>query len=281
MIGTDIKQALIKATAMLVQTSPSARMDAEILLCHTLKTSRAYLYTHPEVKLNPTQLAQYQQFTTQRNQGIPIAHITGTREFWSLPLHVTSDTLIPRPETERLIELTLMHLANRPHANILDLGTGSGAIALALAVERPNWTIVACDKSPAALTVACENAEQLNLSTIQFIHSDWFTNIPKQLFDAILSNPPYIAEHDPHLTHGDVRFEPINALVSGIDGLNDIRYLIKHSYEWLLPQGLLLLEHGYDQGPTVTSLLNQSNYQNVQCWQDGQDHDRISGGWRK
>ena len=309
----DIKHALENATTLLKPTCDSARLDAELLLAHVLSTSRAFLYTHPEDVLSPLQEEQYQQVLTRRAAGVPFAYLTGTREFWSLPLRVTEDTLIPRPETELLVELALMllrHNLSSSHAlssprrqestpdgcagvnstmdprlrgddkqiSVLDLGTGSGAIALALASERPHWHVLACDKSQAALNIARDNAGHLNLTNIDFLCSDWFQSIPEQQFNVIVSNPPYIAELDIHLSQGDLRFEPQDALVSGVDGLDALTHIIKNSYDRLAPNGWLLLEHGFAQGAAVTSMLKQFCYQEVQCWQDWQGHDRVSGG---
>ena len=278
---SDIKSALKHATLALTPISPSARLDAELLLSTILHQSRTFFYTHPEYALTSLQEEQYQHLVAKRATGIPIAHLTGTREFWSLPLQVTKDTLIPRPETELLVELTLTLLTDTLSAKVLDLGTGSGAIALALASERPHWTLCAADKSQAALNIARENATCLEINNLSLHCSDWFDSIPKQHFNAIVSNPPYIAEHDPHLHQGDVRFEPLSALVSGKNGLDALLYLIQHSQNWLLPGGLLLLEHGFEQGSEVTTALKQHGYQDVQCWKDAQGHDRVSGGRAK
>ncbi len=277
----DIKQALKKAIMLLSSTSPSAQIDAEILLSYVLGTSRTYLYTHPEMKLSSTQQKTYQQCIDKRCQGVPVAYITGSREFWSLPLQISEDTLIPRPETELLVELALTLSDSPSSLTVLDLGTGCGAIALALASERPKWSIIGCDLNEASVKIAKHNADLLRLSNIQFIHSNWFSAFPFQQFDIIVSNPPYIAANDPHLLQGDVRFEPSRALISGKEGLDDLSFLIKHSYDHLRPGGLLLLEHGFNQKDSVTSMLHQAGYERIQCWQDIFLQDRVSGGWRK
>lgn len=277
----DIKKALEEATLSLTPSSPSARLDAELLLAYILNVSRVFLYAHSDDKLDNIQHTHFLDLLQQRIQGLPIAYLIGTREFWSLPLRVSHDTLIPRPETELLVELLLNKLVDEPHANILDLGTGTGAVAIALASERPNWTLLAVDKHEATLKIAQENITQLGISNLRVLCSNWFEAIPAQLFNAIVSNPPYLAVNDPHLEQGDVRFEPHDALVSGIDGLDDLNHIIKYSDNWLSPGGWLLLEHGFTQGPAVTSLLESCGYQDVQCWQDWQGHDRISGGRKK
>ncbi len=276
---TDVRTALEEALRTLKDLSSDSRLEAEILLCEVLNKNRAYLFAHPETVINPSQLAQFAEFINQRAKGTPIAYITGHREFWSLSLKVNEATLIPRHETERLVELALELIPNKPDTSVLDLGTGSGAIALAIAKERPNWHIDACDSSEQALAIAQENAQNLKITNISFYHSNWFNNLPKKLYHCIVSNPPYIAEHDPHLDQGDVRFEPHSALVSGQKGLADLQYIIKNSIDYLLPSGLLLLEHGYDQKSHLRSILNESGYNNIQCWKDLLGHDRVSGGW--
>lgn len=278
---SDVKQALKQATQQLTHVSDTARVDAEILLAHALMKSRTYLYAHPDVTLTKTQQQIFDQFIARRTVGEPIAYITGTREFWSLPLSVSNDTLIPRPETELLVELTLTMIPNQPHTRILDLGTGSGAIALALAKERNDWQITACDYSKNALTIAKKNAQQLGLSNVEFYQSDWFSTIPSFLtFQAIVSNPPYIAENDPHLIEGDVRFEPASALVSGHTGLIALEHIIKHSLVRLEPNGLLFIEHGFEQKLAIRSMLNNYGYKEATCWKDIQGNDRVSCGKR-
>lgn len=276
----DIKQALKEAIQLLSETSPSATIDAEVLLAHTLGKTRAFLYAHPEELLNEDQWHGYQQLFKKRHQGYPIAYLIGSKEFWSLPLRTNEETLIPRPETELLVELTLALLKDKEQAFILELGTGTGAIALALASERPNWQILACDISQSALKIANDNKQQFGLSNLRFCHSDWFSAITEQIFDAIISNPPYIAEGDPHLNQGDIRFEPRGALVSGATGLEALTTIIQTSYPRLAPGGLLLVEHGFEQKQAVAALFKQAGYQNIHCWQDWQGNDRVSGGWR-
>lgn len=254
-------------------------IEAEILLCYVLNKNRAYLFAHAEELLSKEHFEHFQNLIAERAQGVPIAYITGERDFWSLHLKVNRHTLIPRHETELLVELALEKIPNEPNTFILELGTGSGAIALAIAKERPLWQITACDVSEEALLVAKENAQCHQIKNVSFYHSDWFSNIPQRKYHAIVSNPPYIAEQDPHLNQGDLCFEPRNALVSKQDGLADLQIISKQGYDYLLPNGILLLEHGYDQKINVRAILNKLGYRNVQCWKDLQGHDRVSGGW--
>ncbi|MFI4919289.1 MAG: peptide chain release factor N(5)-glutamine methyltransferase [Legionellales bacterium] len=274
----DIRTALEHALLQLGPVNPDSRLEAEILLGQVLHQNRAYLFAHPEKLISHTQLDAYQAFIAKRVQGVPIAYITGIRSFWSLSLNVNQHTLIPRHETEQLVELTLELIPNKPDIQILDLGTGSGAIALALAQERPNWQIDACDLSQDALLVAQDNAQKHQISNVNFYQSDWFNNLKPKRYHAIVSNPPYIAPQDPHLQQGDVRFEPQSALVSGQEGLADLQYLIEHSRDHLQPDGLLLLEHGYDQKLHLSAILKKLGYKNIQSWQDLQGHYRMSGG---
>lgn len=254
--------------------------DTEILLSYVLKKNRAYLFAHPEHMLNQHQSETLHNLLAERAQGVPIAYLTGEREFWSLNLKVNRHTLIPRHETELLVELALEKIPDHPKVHILELGTGSGAISLALAKERPQWHIVACDLSKEALLVAQENARDHQVHNMTFYHSDWYKNIPQHHYHAIISNPPYLAAKDPHLQEGDLRFEPHNSLVSSQQGLADLLLIIKQGYDYLIPEGLLLVEHGCDQKPQVHTILKESGYNKVQCWQDIQGLDRVSGGWR-
>lgn len=279
MINTQ--SALLYGKTHLEKTSPSPRIDAEVLLAKVLETTKTILYTYPEVILTPPQWAKYEDFIAQRALGHPIAHLTGSREFWSLPLMVSADTLIPRPETELLVELTLQELGSIQIARVLDLGTGSGAIALALASERPEWLIQASDVSEKALAVAQKNALNLNLKPIQFIQSNWFEFIPVQVFHAIVSNPPYISENDSHLLEGDVRFEPKSALTSGPSGLDAIRMILSKAKRYLVPRGALFIEHGHDQKHEVESIFKQTGYDGICCYQDFSGHDRVTVGFSK
>lgn len=261
--------------------SDSPRLDAELLLGHVLAKPRSYLFSWPERELDAATLAQFEALLRQRVQGMPVAYLLGYREFWGLELQVSPATLIPRPDTERLVELALERIALDKPARILDLGTGTGAIALAIASERPLAQVLAADISPAALTLAKANCERLGFKHVECVLSDWFSAIPSgSRFDLIISNPPYIPDSDPHLQQGDVRFEPRSALAAGDDGLADIRHLLEQAPRFLQAEGWLLFEHGYDQGAATTHLLQAAGYRQVQCHQDWAGHDRVSGGLR-
>ncbi len=279
-------QSLLKSAQQQLITAgftDSPRLDAELLLCHALNVSRSYLFTWPERPLNEKQLKKFPPLLAQRLQGHPIAHILGKREFWGLSLIVTQDTLIPRPDTETLVEATLERLANKSEAKmaVLDLGTGSGAIALALKSERPDLHITAVDYSQHALEVAKQNAKKHQLD-VQFLHSDWFSALktPHTQFDCIVSNPPYIEEKDPHLSQGDVRFEPLSALTSGEDGLDDIRIIAQHAPLHLKPQGWLLIEHGYHQANAVADIFSTHQFINIQLQHDLAGQPRVTLGQR-
>ena len=275
----QISNLLRQATQALTENSDSARLDAELLLAHCLNKSRSYLFTWPEIEPENAQLNCFERLLQQRLSGQPVAYLLGYREFWGLKLTVTKDTLIPRPETELLVETALEFLSSKTDSRILELGTGSGAIALALAKELPSAQITACDISIAALAVAENNAKQYQLNNINFLQSDWFSNIPThQQFDLIVSNPPYIEADDPHLKRGDVRFEPLGALASGEDGLDDIRHLVTHSASFLKQDGILMFEHGYDQGKRTTILMQTAGYEGARCLKDLAGHDRITLG---
>lgn len=275
----DIRKALGLGLQQLDKNNPEVRLEVELLLSCALEKNKAYIYSHPEHVINSLQMKLYQEYLTKRAQGIPIAYIIGNCEFWSLTLTVNQHTLIPRQDTELLVEIALKYIPNEPNINVLDLGTGSGAIALALAKERPYWQIDACDLSKDALDIAKLNAQNNQISNVRFYQSNWFNYLLEKEYHAVVSNPPYIDENDPHLKRGDLRFEPQTALVSSKEGLADLQYIIEYAKEWLLPEGLLLLEHGFQQKVQIEAILNKLKYRNVSCWQDLQGHNRVSGGW--
>lgn len=304
----SIQQILSQDTAILSNSLAleisTARIEVQCLLQHVLHVARVYLLAHSERVLSDAELNQYTEFKQRRLQGEPIAYILGEREFFGLNFKVSNATLIPRPDTELLVELALQHISSvqtasfsRPDAppltlageglgervnklHILDLGTGSGAIALAIAHALPQVKVIASDASIAALAVAEENARALGVNNATFVQSDWFAALAGQNFDLIVSNPPYIAAGDPHLAQGDVRFEPVSALVAGEDGLDDIRQIIQQSVAHLLPGAWLLLEHGYDQAERVRGLLQEAGFIEVFSACDLAGIARASGGCR-
>lgn len=258
-----IDSLLNAASQRLQPFSESARLDAEILLAHVLEKNRSFLRAWPEQILSTLQQQQFQTLINQRQQGQPIAYLTGEREFWSRAFKVSPAVLIPRPDTERVIELALALLAEQTNPRIIDLGTGSGSIAITLAKELPHSHVTASDISPAALEIARANAQRHAANNLTLIHSDWFAAIPQTEFDLIISNPPYIANDDPHLDQGDLRFEPKTALISADQGLQDIRTLADQARHYLKPGAYLLLEHGYQQQEPVQAILLACNYQSV------------------
>ena len=277
-IQTILLQDSIRLIETLELDSTSARIEVQCLLQQVLKVSRAYLLTYPERLLNKSEQALYDSLLQRRRGGEPIAYLLGEREFFGLSLKVTPATLIPRPETELLVEMALQRIPPNKTCHVLDLGTGSGAIAIAIAHERPKAIVLACDTSSAALAVARDNAARLLLSNLSFVDSDWFQEIAGIRFDIIVSNPPYVAMGDLHLTQGDVRFEPLSALVSGADGLHDIRRIICDSKHHLKVKGWLLLEHGYDQAIQVRELLQGQQFNDVFSTRDLAGIERVSGG---
>jgi release factor glutamine methyltransferase len=274
----DIAHTLQQIAERLAAVSDSARLDAELLLCHALGRPRSYLYTWPEQELDEAQAQALEKLVERRQGGEPVAHILGRREFWSLELALSTDTLIPRPETELLVEAALARIPEQAEWAVADLGTGSGAIALAIASERPRCRITAVERSAGALVMARQNAQRLGLGNVEFLQGDWFAPLAGRRFQVILSNPPYIPEHDPHLSRGDIRFEPRSALAAGPDGLADLRQLVSGAPAFLCPPGWLLLEHGYDQGGAVTGLLDTAGYAEVADLTDLQGHGRVAVG---
>lgn len=268
---------LLRRAHELAPVSDSPRLDVELLLAWTLGKDRTWLYTWPETELTAEQLAGFEQAFSRRLNGEPLAHIIGQREFWSLPLQVNRSTLIPRPDTERLVELALTLSEGKPEGTALDLGTGTGAIALAFASERPDWRMVAVDASPEAVELAERNRTQLGFDHVTCIQSDWFERVSEP-FDLILSNPPYIADNDPHLNQGDVRFEPRSALVAENEGLGDIHRIVQAAPEYLTAEGWLLLEHGWTQGKAVRAILAARGFQNIRTEQDLGGNDRVTLG---
>ena len=255
------------------------RDEATLLLLHVLDRSRAWLYAHGDASVTPGQADRFEALVTRRSAGEPVAYLLGRRCFWTLDLAVTPDTLIPRPETELLVEQALERLpADRP-VRVADLGTGSGAIALAIASERPHARVIATDRSAGALDVALDNARTHGLDgRVAFRQGDWFAPLAGECFELVTSNPPYIAESDPHLGQGDLRHEPPGALASGPDGLHDIRNIVAGAPAHLVPRGWLLLEHGHDQGPAVRALLDAGGFVEVATVRDLEHRDRVSLG---
>lgn len=257
--------------------SPSARLDAELLLAAALGKPRSFLHTWPERVVSGEAAELYASYLARRRNGEPVAYILGRQGFWSLDLEVAPHTLIPRPDTELLVETALALVPAAP-ARVLDLGTGSGAIVLALACERPLWRLIGVDRIDDAVALAERNRVRLQLDNVEFRESHWFSTLGAERFDLIVSNPPYIAARDPHLDEGDVRVEPSSALVSGADGLDDIRLIVSEAPAHLNAGGWLLLEHGYDQAAAVRELLARQGFEAVESRRDLGGHERISLG---
>ena len=257
------------------------RVDAEVLLLHALNKPRSWLFAHTEDQVSADVQAACATLVARRVAGEPVAYITGRRGFWSLDLEVTPATLIPRAETELLVEVALVRLSAGVACAVADLGTGSGAVALALARERPQVRVSATDASAAALAVAQRNAQRLGIDNVDFLHGDWLAPLAGQRFTMIVSNPPYIEADDTHLGQGDLRFEPATALVSGADGLDAIRRIVADAREHLDAGGWLLFEHGWLQGKAARGLLCEAGYTDVFTAQDMEQRDRVSGGRRR
>lgn len=264
------------ATAQLHQ-SESGAFDARVLLASALEKPHSYLLTWPEAELSESQHKLFADMVTQRQQGKPVAHILGFRDFWTLRLAVNPFTLIPRPETELLVEQAL-DLALPTKANVLDLGTGTGAIALALASERPEWAVTGVDKVSQAVELATENARNNAIANASFVRSDWFDGINASRFDLIVSNPPYVEASSPYLKQGDVRFEPASALTAGEDGLDDIRTIVEQAQGFLCDTGWLMIEHGFEQHTQVQSLMASAGYTAISSKQDLNGLPRLTMG---
>jgi len=259
------QDSLIGALALGPQ---QARFEAQLLLQNILQVNRAWLFTHENDAMRPDIHAGFEVLLKRRLSGEPVAYILGRREFYGLEFTVTPDTLVPRPDTETLVEAALEKIPASQTCTMLDLGTGSGAIAIAIARHRPQAKVTAVDQSQKALAIAQGNAKRLEVANVQFVLSDWFTALSGQTFDVIVSNPPYIARHDPHLNQGDLRFEPTSALAAGEDGLDCIRQIINRAEEHLNPEGWLMFEHGYEQAEKVAQLLKSANFDSVRSVAD-------------
>ncbi|MFC5527233.1 peptide chain release factor N(5)-glutamine methyltransferase [Rhodanobacter ginsengisoli] len=268
----DVRSVLAKAAQRLGE-----RADAELLLLHVVEQPRSWLFTHAEDVLGMDVQTAYAALVERRAAGEPVAYITGRRGFWSLDLEVTPATLIPRPETELLVELALERLPPDTGVTVVDLGTGSGAIALAIASERPRANVIATDASAEALAVASGNAQRLGIANVSFMRGDWLAPLGERRVAMIVSNPPYIEAADPHLAQGDLRFEPTSALASGEDGLDDIRRIVIDGREHLQSGGWLLFEHGWNQGKAARALLLKAGYAQVFTARDLELRDRVSG----
>ena len=272
---------LLQRHQELSATSDSALLDTELLLCHSLSVDRTWLKTWPDKAVSTVDTQRFEQLFKRRLEGEPVAFIVGTQGFWTLELNVSPETLIPRPETELLVEAAL-DLELPDNSQVLDLGTGTGAIALALASEYPHWQVTAVDIQAPAVALAEQNRRVQQLDNVTLYQSDWFSAVarhqPQTQFNLIVSNPPYIEDNDAHLFQGDVRFEPASALVSGADGLDDLKRVISQSSGFLAPAGWLLVEHGFRQGSAVRELFNQAGFVLVETRQDYNQLDRVTLG---
>lgn len=277
----NIAQLLREGAGILTPTSSSARLDSELLLGHVLGMTRVGLISGAETPVSADDSQQFHDLILQRSERKPVAQLVGYREFWSLTLTVTDDTLVPRPETELLVERALEHLGSDTTANMLDLGTGTGAIALAIAVERPQMRITATDISLDALSTARQNAATLGIECVEFIEGDWFSATGEQVFNIIVSNPPYVSDDEWKETDPELGYEPVLALRAGTDGLDAIRVIVACAPSSLEPDGWLLIEHGFRQGTRVRQLFEQAGFRNVVTHNDLADHPRVTEGFLK
>jgi protein-(glutamine-N5) methyltransferase, release factor-specific len=272
MARPTVRQALLQSWL--------APIDAQVLLAHVLNVDRAWLIAHATESLSPADGERFFALVQRRRDGLPVAYLTGRREFWGLSLTVDRSVLIPRPETEALVECALRHLPAARPLRVADLGTGCGAIALAIASERPCAEVLGTDRSPAALALAAANAERLRIANVRWLESDWYAAIPiaQARFDLIASNPPYVATDDAHLCEGDVRFEPRTALDAGVDGLAALRIVIRGARERLAANGTLVVEHGHDQSAEVRDLLRETGFADLESLRDLAGHPRVACG---
>ena len=269
----------LKLAPQLASVSDSPRLDIEILLTHILNQNRTWLFTWSDKELTIEQAKVFDEFFQRRLTGEPVAHIIGKREFWSLPLMVNNSTLIPRPDTELLVEAVLGLFSDNDSRRLLDLGTGTGAIVLALAHEKKQWQCVAVDKELAAVELAEKNRQHLQLFNVKVLQSDWFSALVNEpAFDVIVSNPPYIDPTDEHLTQGDVRFEPLSALIADNKGLADLEFIISHAPRYLTDGGWLLVEHGCDQGAAVRDLFAANQFDELNTFRDYGGNERVTVG---
>ncbi|MBH0069050.1 peptide chain release factor N(5)-glutamine methyltransferase [Pseudoalteromonas sp. NZS100] len=270
-----LEQAIAAGADLLALSSESAKLDAQVLLLHILQKPRSYLFTWPEHALSDEQQSQFNVFIQRRLKGEPVAHITGLREFWSLSLEVNATTLIPRPDTETLVEQAL-EIVLPATAKVLDLGTGTGAIALALGSEMPSWQITAVDRVSDAVALATRNQQRLAINNVHVKQSNWFSELHGEKFNLIVTNPPYIESSDIHLNQGDVRFEPLSALVADDCGMSDIKQIITQSRDYLSSNGYLLIEHGFEQGEAVRHFFEKMAFVNIKTVKDLGNNDRVT-----
>jgi release factor glutamine methyltransferase len=272
----SIRQYLDDGTAILRQVSDSPRLDAELLMGMVLRKPRSFLHAWPEQQLGEEEAACYEELLRRRFAGEPIAYMTGIREFWSMPLRVTPAVLIPRPETELLVERALLRLPEDEETRVLDLGAGSGAVSLAIARERPRAQVIGVDISLAALELARGNARLQKIDNVEFRESDWFDAVRGEKFNIVVGNPPYVAEDDPHLGRGDARFEPRLALDAGAGGMNCFRAILERAHNYIVRQGWLLLEHGPDQHMALRRLMEAQHYHDITLHKDAAGRDRVT-----
>lgn len=275
---TTIQQAIQYGRESLTSKVDSPQQEASLLLTHAIGKTKEFLIAHSDEQLSDASFQLYQDYLSRRAEGEPTAYIQQQKEFWSLPLTVSAGVLIPRPETELLIEIVLELLTGKDRANILDLGTGSGCIALALAKEKPHATITACDNSSTCIDIAKINAEHLAIDNVNFITSNWFKSVETDNFDIIVSNPPYISNDDKDIEHEVQKYEPESALFSTNQGLEDLFHIIEYAPNYLSSNGTLLVEHGYKQGNDVRIQFKKYNYNNIHTSHDMQQHERVTQG---